>query len=156
MSENDLRRDVAAWVRNAEQDRGIALSIDRTLYANGVCFHCQQCVEKYLKAMLVAHDHVPKRIHDLVVLGTEGADYASEIAELYDDLRALTGFAVIVRYPEWEAGVEEAEEAIEAMRGARAVLRQALGLEAPAEDSTAEEDEERDRDTTNGDECADT
>lgn len=63
---------------------------------------------------------------------------------------------MIIRYREWEAGVEEAEEAIEAVRRARGVLREALGLETPAEDSTVEEDEERDKDTTTGDECADT
>ncbi len=130
MSAENLRSDVAAWIRKAEEDRGIALSIDRMLYPNGVCFHCQQCVEKYLKAFLTAQDQKPARIHDLVALGTESADYAPELAEYYPDFVTLSAFAVMVRYPEKEADSKEAEEAIEAIERARSGLRVALDLES--------------------------
>lgn len=133
MSGNELRSDVAAWVRNAEEDRGIALSVDRFRYPNGVCFHCQQCIEKYLKAVLTAHDEKPARIHDLVALGTECADYVPAIAEHYSDFVTLTAFAVMIRYPDGEADAEEAEEAVEAMEAARPVLRAALTLDEPVD-----------------------
>jgi len=129
MSENEFRRDVVAWVRNAEEDRGIALSVDRFRFPNGVCFHCQQCIEKYLKAVLVAHDQVPERIHDLVVLGTEAADHCPEVVGLLGDLTFLNPFSVLVRYPDKETDLEEAEAAVEAMERARTPLRVVLGLE---------------------------
>ncbi len=129
MSESQLRRDVAAWVRKAEEDRGMALSVDPGIYANGICFHCQQCIEKYLKATLVAHDVTPDRIHDLVALGTETADHAPEVEELFSDLAFLTPYSVLVRYPDRDAVIEEAHEAIEVMERARAALRIILGIE---------------------------
>ena len=42
------------WVRKAEGDLGhvdLAIKGPKPLY-DGVCFHCQQAAEKYLKALL--------------------------------------------------------------------------------------------------------
>jgi HEPN domain-containing protein len=141
MSGNELRHDVASWVRKAELDRGIALSIDRLLFSDGVCFHCQQCIEKYLKAVLVAHDEVPERIHDLVVLGTEASDHCPRIAEVLDDLSFLNPFSVLIRYPEKDTDPGEAEEAMEVMERVRAVLREALGIEEPEANAEGEAEE---------------
>lgn len=145
MSGSDLRHDVAAWVRRAELDRGIALAVDRLLFSDGVCFHCQQCIEKYLKAVLVAHDEVPERIHDLVVLGTEAADHLPQVEELLDDLMFLSPYSVLIRYPEKDTDPDEADEAIAAMERVRVILRAALGVgqsgeaEGPTSDQDARE-----------------
>ena len=150
MSGSELRHDVAAWVRKAELDRGIALSVDRFLFSDGVCFHSQQCIEKYLKAILVAHDEVPERIHDLVVLGTEASDYYPRIAGVLEGLSFLNPFSVLIRYPDKDTDPDEAEEAIEVMERVRAVLRQVLGLEdadEEAEDELGEHDNEDDDDS---------
>ncbi len=139
---DELRRDVAAWVRNAEEDRGIALSIDRALYANGVCFHCQQCVEKYLKALLADDDVVPERTHDLVALRDRVPARPATLDD--DDLEMLSEFAVQIRYPEREATQDDATEAIDAMGRVRLVLREALGLETPEEGpETADQEDAR-------------
>ena len=62
---------VAEWVSKAEGDFATA---GRELRArtkpnyDAVCFHCQQCAEKYLKADLQANNkHIPK-IHFLLEL----------------------------------------------------------------------------------------
>jgi HEPN domain-containing protein len=44
-----MKRTTRAWVRH-----------------DGVCFHCQQCAEKYLKGLLEEHGHaVPKGLYAL-------------------------------------------------------------------------------------------
>lgn len=155
MSGSDLRHDVAAWVRKAELDRGIALSVDRFLFSDGVCFHCQQCVEKYLKAILVAHDEVPERIHDLVVLATEASDHLPQVEELLDDLTFLSPYSVIIRYPEKDTVPDEAEEAIAAMERVRAALRAILGLGESIDDTgdQAKQCDDQQDDEPTGDRC---
>jgi HEPN domain-containing protein len=62
---------VAEWVEKAEGDFH---SAERELRArkdtnyDAVCFHAQQCAEKYLKAFLVQHQISFRPIHDLEVL----------------------------------------------------------------------------------------
>lgn len=59
--------DYQVWVVRAEEDYTLCRSALRRkvplLY--GATFHAQQCVEKYLKALLVAHGHVFPRTHDV-------------------------------------------------------------------------------------------
>jgi HEPN domain-containing protein len=48
-------RVAAEWVKKAEDDLKTAahtLKLGKTCPTNTVCFHAQQCVEKYLKAYL--------------------------------------------------------------------------------------------------------
>ena len=47
--------------RNAEY----TLTMPKNCPYSTVCFHCQQCVEKYIKAMLVLHEVEFPRIHDI-------------------------------------------------------------------------------------------
>ena len=61
---------VRAWVLKAEHD---LLNIENNLAApevpwDTVCFHAQQCAEKYLKAPLVSRQIDPPKIHDLTEL----------------------------------------------------------------------------------------
>jgi HEPN domain-containing protein len=139
----------------------MALAVDPIRFANGICFHCQQCVEKYLKAILVSHDVTPERVHDLVALGTEAMEHAPEVEEIFDDLGFLTPFSVLIRYPDQDAEPEEAEEAIDAMERARATLRVLLGIDRraceQAEEYQMDEEEGHSEpdNTTNGDACAD-
>lgn len=60
--------DPFAWVARAEEDYRLAQSALRRkqplLY--GVCFHAQQCAEKYLKALLVSRGRDFPKTHDLV------------------------------------------------------------------------------------------
>jgi len=54
---------VRAWVLKAEHD---LLNIENNLAAqeipwDTVCFHAQQCGEKYLKALLVSRKSIPRR-----------------------------------------------------------------------------------------------
>ena len=59
---------LAEWVNKAEADYQSAVALHRRRKAplpDIVCYLCQQCVEKYLKAYLIAQGSMPPRIHDL-------------------------------------------------------------------------------------------
>jgi len=92
----------AEWVSKAEGDFAI---VDRDSRArknpccDGICFHAQQCAEKYLKARLCqAGLHFPK-VHDLSVL-LEQVLVCEPLGEAYRaDLSYLSDFAVHFRYP---------------------------------------------------------
>jgi HEPN domain-containing protein len=59
------------WVRCAEEDFDVAAALLRRrtkTAANSIGFHCQQCVEKYLKARLEEAGGNAPKTHDLVAL----------------------------------------------------------------------------------------
>jgi len=66
MSKNDL---VNAWIYKAENDiKNIENNLrysDEEIPIDTVCFHCQQAVEKYLKAYLVHNEISFPHTHNL-------------------------------------------------------------------------------------------
>jgi HEPN domain-containing protein len=96
-----VQRVLREWVQKAEDDLKVAAHVMK-LGANcppeAVCFHAQQCVEKYLKAILVWHQKEFPKTHDigdLVSLMPFGVTVDIPAA----DQRRLTGYGVVVRYP---------------------------------------------------------
>lgn len=62
---------LSEWVRKAEADYEAATILIRKRQQplpDVVCFHCQQCSEKYLKAFLVKHKIAFPKTHNLLVL----------------------------------------------------------------------------------------
>jgi HEPN domain-containing protein len=96
-----MKRMTREWVRKAEADWLIARRIsqsERSLH-DGVCFHCQQCAEKYLKALLEELGRAVPRTHILKdLLALLQPDYPTLIP-LRRGLTFLTRFAVDPRYP---------------------------------------------------------
>ncbi len=64
------------WVEKAEHDlknATHALKLQRECPSDTVCFHAQQAVEKYLKALLIWHGKAFPRTHDIrVILAIRG------------------------------------------------------------------------------------
>ena len=93
---------VREWLDKAETDYRVA---ERELAAANlpdygpVCFHCQQCVEKLMKGLLIQHQIVPPYIHDLrrlsTLVSTVERHWSWNEAELLD----LTDAAIDDRYP---------------------------------------------------------
>ncbi len=90
------------WVAKAEGDFTI---VERECRArknpsyDGVCFHAQQCTEKYLKARLCEGCIRFEKVHDLSSL-LEQALAVEPLWESYRaDLAYLSDFAVHFRYP---------------------------------------------------------
>ena len=126
-----MNAEAQAWVAKAEGDfhdvqRG--LRARRNPHHDGVCFHAQQCLEKYLKARLVAAGAPFPRTHDLARL----LDLILPFEPLWETWRAelnlLSSFAVEFRYPGESATKENARRAGRLCRIFRERLRESLGL----------------------------
>lgn len=86
--------------------------------ADMVCFHCQQFVEKLLKAILTRHGIEAPKTHDLRRLIQLAEPYAPELSQLADASDTLTIHGVETRYPgDWrQVTSEEMKESVELSR----------------------------------------
>ncbi len=122
---------VEEWLAKAEEDYGGAIDLARKRKEprpNLVCFHGQQAAEKYLKAFLVRHKIEFPKTHDLRSLANQCAQIDGTFAMIEKSLLTLTYYAVDFRYPGENATVEEAREAVDAMKEVRKFVRARLGL----------------------------
>ena len=119
------------WVLKAEGDFATAereLSVKTNPTYDAVCFHAQQCAEKYLKARLQEADIFFGKTHDLSTLLDLALPAEPSWDTLRSDLQALTVFAVSYRYPGDSADENDAQEAMTKCRNFREIARRALGL----------------------------
>ena len=89
------------WVDKAEEDFSVAAGLSRrrkNRVPNVQSFHCQQCVEKYLKARLVEAGKVPPKTHDLPQLLQLTIVHEPMWAAFMQGAKFLTDFAVAFRY----------------------------------------------------------
>jgi HEPN domain-containing protein len=111
------------WARKADHDLEAArriLADDDGCPYDTACFHCQQAVEKYLKALLTLAGIPAPRTHDLDVLASL---LPSEQRHSLPSARmaALNTYAVEVRYADdWkDPGRSEAMAALELAQSVR-------------------------------------
>lgn len=99
-----MRPEIQRWIEQAEsslEDARVTLRSDRKA---ATAFHCQQAVEKALKALyMVLHEAEAPRSHSLVFLGQETGAFPS----FGDFLRELTPAYMDTRYP--DASIESPE-----------------------------------------------
>ncbi|HLF06406.1 MAG TPA: HEPN domain-containing protein [Thermoplasmata archaeon] len=117
------------WVDKAEADRATALresKVRSNPNRDAVCFHAQQCAEKYLKAFLQESGVAFPKVHDLVALATLCESVDPEFATLKGDAGTLIGSAVEVRYPGKKATAGEAKSALAAAQSIRRFVRARL------------------------------
>lgn len=127
-----MNSPVNEWIEKAEEDCRVALTLRRLRRNpahNAVCFHAQQCVEKYLKAILEKHGGVIRKIHALPILLDQCVEAHPTLIGMRPDMVRLSEYAVEFRYPGESATVQDATEAISIMQRSRLNLRIALGLE---------------------------
>jgi HEPN domain-containing protein len=122
---------VRGWVERAESDLWAAALMLKHGGASRapdvVCFHAQQCIEKYLKAVLTWRSISFPRTHDLTALfarlpETSRPDLAAE------QIDALTRYASLTRYPgDYEPlALSEARRAVTLARRVRRQARRLL------------------------------
>jgi HEPN domain-containing protein len=109
---------VEEWITKAEHDLGMAeLAIaNKPEYKDLICFHCQQCAEKYLKAYLICLDVSFKKSHSLIYLMDRLATVEKVPNNLYVTAEILEDYGVEVRYPgDWNLlNAEDIREAHQA------------------------------------------
>ncbi|WP_411725197.1 HEPN domain-containing protein [Methyloglobulus sp.] len=71
-----------------------------------ICFHAQQCAEKYIKAFLAFHGVPIKKTHDISELLGECIKIAPAFSALFSSAESLKPFGVNIRY---EASKYEAD-----------------------------------------------
>jgi len=90
-------------------------------FTNTICFHSQQCVEKYLKAYLSFIEKPFGKTHDIAELIELCKENDKEFDILYKmSVNKLTRYAVETRYPD-EFYIPSLEEAKECVRIAEKV-----------------------------------
>ena len=101
MPRDEKASEVEAWLARARQDcRAADIDLDAVppLLADAA-FHCQQAVEKALKALLSHHEHPFRRTHDLGELGKACLAYEPALEDLLRSAAPLTEYAWRFRYP---------------------------------------------------------
>ena len=93
--------DTLAWLEKAAIDLRsgrVDLDADPPILGDAL-FHCQQAVEKTLKALLTWHDQPFRKTHDLVELGVKCASLDPGLEDLLREAAPLTEYAWKFRYP---------------------------------------------------------
>lgn len=118
------------WVTKAEADYRIAVeyNLDPQKDADQICIHCQQCIEKYLKAVIVSRGQQYQKTHNLNRLAELAAAGEPSVSGLVDRLAVLKS-NMNFRYPGSYASREDAEAAQRATAYLRAELRALLALQ---------------------------
>ena len=119
------------WIRKAEDDWTIVKRESRArknpVY-DGICFHAQQCAEKYFKARLQEASIAFVKTHDLKILLNAILPIEPTWINLQNDADALTPYAVRFRYPGNFSNKTEAKEAVKYCRLIRKTVRQSFNL----------------------------
>lgn len=126
-----MNQITSEWVAKAEGDFVTAqrelVAPDRPNY-DAVCFHAQQCAEKYLKAFLQEANIAFPKTHDLADLLSLALSIQPTWTSMTADLNTLSAFAVEYRYPGDSADLSEAREAFQKCEDVRGIIRQTLHL----------------------------
>ncbi len=123
--QNELYKD---WVKKAEGDFRTAVresKIERQPNYDGVCYHSQQCAEKYLKAFRVFNGKNYRKTHSLLLLLEDCIEVDSSfelIREYCDEITGIDQF----RYPGDFAIEEDATLALKNARLIRKFIKEKL------------------------------
>lgn len=125
-----MKKTTAEWVRKAEEDLVLARQGSRSKIPvhNGVCFHCQQCAEKYLKGLLEELGLPVPRTHNLDDVLNLLLPSHPELRSLRRGLIFLTDFAVDPRYPGKNTIKRQAAAALRWANRVRTAARALLGI----------------------------
>ncbi len=128
---------VREWLAKAENDLLTAthtLKLGPRCPTDTVCFHAQQCTEKYLKALLVLRGLDFPKTHDLEALVVRLGNGKSLGLSL-DDIARLKRYATVTRYPgAEEIPLSEARYAVAAAKRLRKSIRMLLPQAAKKKD----------------------
>lgn len=126
-----MKPETTEWVQKAEGDMNTAqreFAVQDEPNHDAVCFHAQQCAEKYLKARLIEEGLPVMRTHDLEILLNQLLPFEAGLADLLQAVRILSAMAVEVRYPGMAADEDDAAEALRSSEKIRNAIRSSLSL----------------------------
>ncbi len=125
---------IREWVTKADNDLKTAahtLTLGKDCPTDTVCFHAQQCVEKYIKALLTLRAKPFPKTHDIRALrGLLPPKLRPNLDSKVQD--RLTEFATVMRYPGAgpDISLSEARKSVGVARRVRREVRRHLPKEA--------------------------
>ncbi len=129
---------IERWLEKADHDLGTAIIAQKHLptYKDIIAFHCQQAVEKYLKAFILNLGLPLKKTHDLVFLLEQIDKYDKIEHDWFERVFELQDFAVEIRYPDQviELSDEDINTAIEIATQFRKLILEKMGLDLAFDD----------------------
>jgi len=112
-----MKEETKKWLIKAMNDYKTAEKLlnlpEDEIITDTLCFHCQQAVEKFLKAFLVQHNIDFEKVHSLEYLIKLCSTVDGEFENLYEVAEKLASYAIDIRYPDefYIPSIKEAEEA---------------------------------------------
>ena len=118
------------WIEKAEEDYNSAKWLQQAPDPghNSICFHAQQCIEKYLKAWLQEADLPVPRTHDLGELLALILPTRPTWSQWQPDFKRITEYAVDSRYPGESATADDTQHAMRICDAVRHAVRNWLKL----------------------------
>lgn len=95
----ETKQYIRRWIAKAADDLIVIEKLTQfeVVATSAVCFHCQQVVEKYLKAYLIASGVEIRKTHNIEFLLAECEEFDADFGSI--DPKDLNDFGVDVRYP---------------------------------------------------------
>ena len=127
------------YIERAEEDYAAVKALQHSAtqnFYNTICFHAQQCIEKFLKAWLQEANLPVPRTHSLeelldLTLPNLIEPTLSAWRAWYADFAAFTTHAVDFRYPGESATATDAQHAVKIATEVRQAVRDALEISSP-------------------------
>ena len=118
------------WIERAEEDYNMAQLARQASrpFHNSICFHAQQCIEKYLKAWLQEMNVPAPRTYDLGELLSLILPTLPAWSQWQPDFKRITEYAVDARYPGESATADDTEHAMRICDAVRQAVRVSLKL----------------------------
>lgn len=119
------------WLAKADEDirmSGLALAADPPL-VDPAAYHCQQAVEKIIKALLVAAAIKVPRSHDIELLAGLAAPAYPALEQRMLSFSHLTEWLTATRYPDLGGGLgEEIGDVADMLATVKAFCQEVAGL----------------------------
>lgn len=128
-----MKQLTAEWIAKAEGDFAIVERESRARRNpsyDGICFHAQQCVEKYIKARICEAGSSVQKLHDLSALLDQVLPFEPMWEAYRRELSYLSDYAVNFRYPGETSDRKTALQARSFCRAFRKAARAALGVDS--------------------------
>ena len=131
---------VKLWLKKADNDLLTAensLKIRPEPPLDTICFHAQQCAEKYLKVFLIFQEIDFEKTHNLTDLVALAMKRDPEFRQIMEFGKTLTPYAVEIRYPgifDEFLTIDKAREAVELARRIKKFVLPKLSIETDSHD----------------------
>ena len=123
--------EAALWLAKADDDIRVAsmtLAADPPML-DPAAFHCQQAVEKIIKALLIAAAVAAPRSHDIEMLAGKAAPFYPALEQRMLSFARLTEWLTASRYPDLGGGLgEEIGDVADMLAAVRAFRQEVAGL----------------------------